>query len=45
MNIHEYQAKDLLKRCGVTVPDGHVAWRADEVSTDAFALIDRARGA
>ena len=22
MNIHEYQAKQLLKQCGVTVPDG-----------------------
>ena len=30
MNIHEYQAKELLKRYGVTVPDGHVAWTPDE---------------
>jgi hypothetical protein len=26
-------------------PDGHVAWRADTVPTDATALIDRVRGA
>ncbi len=30
MNIHEYQAKELLKRYGVAVPDGHVAWTPDE---------------
>ena len=26
MNIHEYQGKELLKRYGVTVLEGHVAW-------------------
>jgi succinyl-CoA synthetase beta subunit len=26
MNIHEYQAKELLRRYGVAVLDGHVAW-------------------
>jgi succinyl-CoA synthetase beta subunit len=30
MNIHEYQAKELLKRFGVAVPDGYVAWTPDE---------------
>jgi len=30
MNIHEYQAKELLKRRGVPVPDGFVAWTPDE---------------
>ena len=30
MNIHEYQAKELLKRYGVAVPDGYVAWTPDE---------------
>ncbi len=30
MNIHEYQAKELLKRYGVAVLDGHVAWTPDE---------------
>ena len=28
MNIHEYQAKELLRRYGVAVLDGHVAWIA-----------------
>ena len=28
MNIHEYQAKELLRRYGVPVPDGSVAWTA-----------------
>ena len=30
MNIHEYQAKELLRRYGVPIPDGHVAWTQDE---------------
>ncbi len=30
MNIHEYQAKELLKSYGVAVPDGKVAFTADE---------------
>ena len=30
MNIHEYQGKELLKRYGVAVLDGHVAWTPDE---------------
>ena len=38
MNIHEYQAKDLLKRYGVAVPDGHVAWTADEAVAAAKQL-------
>ena len=29
MNIHEYQAKDLLKQYGVPVPDGRVAHNVD----------------
>ncbi len=29
MNIHEYQAKDLLKKYGVPVPDGRVAHNVD----------------
>jgi len=32
MNIHEYQAKELLKGYGVTVPDGYVAWTPDEAA-------------
>ena len=38
MNIHEYQAKDLLKRYGVAVPDGHVAWTPDEAVQAASKL-------
>ena len=30
MNIHEYQAKELLKKFGVPVPNGVVAFSADE---------------
>ena len=30
MNIHEYQAKEILKRYGVAVPGGQVAFSADE---------------
>jgi succinyl-CoA synthetase beta subunit len=26
MNIHEYQAKEILSRCGVKIPRGHVAF-------------------
>src|SRR5690349_1991542 len=38
MNIHEYQAKDLLKRHGVAVPDGYVAWTPDEAVAAATKL-------
>jgi succinyl-CoA synthetase beta subunit len=38
MNIHEYQAKDLLKRYGVAVPDGYVAWTPDEAVAAAQKL-------
>ena len=30
MNIHEYQAKSLLKKFGVAVPNGGVAYTPDE---------------
>ena len=30
MNIHEYQAKQVLSSFGVPVPRGHVAFTADE---------------
>ncbi len=30
MNIHEYQAKAILRKYGVAVPDGEVAFSADE---------------
>jgi succinyl-CoA synthetase beta subunit len=38
MNIHEYQAKELLKRHGVTVLEGHVAWTPDEAAAAAAKL-------
>src|SRR5512139_3142286 len=38
MNIHEYQAKELLRRYGVAVLDGHVAWTADEAVAAAKNL-------
>src|SRR5690348_12119866 len=38
MNIHEYQAKDLLKRHGVAVPEGFVAWTTDEAVAAAAQL-------
>ena len=31
MNIHEYQAKELLKKFGIPVPNGVVAFSIDEV--------------
>jgi succinyl-CoA synthetase beta subunit len=38
MNIHEYQAKELLKRYGVTVLDGYVAWTPEEAEAAATKL-------
>ncbi len=38
MNIHEYQAKELLKRYGVAVLEGHVAWTPDEAAEAARKL-------
>ena len=31
MNIHEHQAKELLKKFGVPVPNGVVAFSVEEV--------------
>ncbi len=38
MNIHEYQAKELLKGYGVAVLDGYVAWTPDEAAAMAAKL-------
>jgi succinyl-CoA synthetase beta subunit len=38
MNIHEYQAKELLRRYGVAVLDGHVAWTPEEAAAAAAKL-------
>ena len=38
MNIHEYQAKELLATFGVPVPAGHAAMTADEAVAAAQQL-------
>lgn len=38
MKIHEYQAKELLKRFGVAVPEGVVAFTPDEAEAIAVKL-------
>jgi succinyl-CoA synthetase beta subunit len=38
MNIHEYQAKELLRGYGVAVLDGHVAWTPEEAVEAARKL-------
>ena len=38
MNVHEYQAKALLRHFGVAVPDGHVAYTAEEAGRVAEKL-------
>ncbi len=38
MNVHEYQAKALLKDYGVAVPDGRVAYTAEEAEAAAREL-------
>jgi len=38
MNIHEYQAKQLLAKYGVAVPNGHVAYTAPEAENMAKDL-------
>ena len=38
MNLHEYQARDLLKAAGVPMPDGDVAATPDEVEAIARRL-------
>jgi succinyl-CoA synthetase beta subunit len=38
MNIHEYQGKELLKRYGVAVLDGYVAWTPEEAEAAAAKL-------
>ncbi len=38
MNVHEYQAKALLKKYGVAVPDGGVAYTPDEAEKVAAGL-------
>lgn len=38
MNIHEYQAKELLSKMGVKTPEGKVAFTVDEAVANAKAI-------
>ena len=38
MNVHEYQAKELLKEHGIAVPDGHAALSVEEAVEAAKKL-------
>lgn len=38
MNIHEYQAKNILREYGVNVPNGHVAYSIEEAVENAKKL-------
>ncbi len=38
MNIHEYQAKELMRKYGIAVPDGGVAWTPEEAVKQAGKL-------
>ncbi len=38
MNIHEYQAKQLFRDHGINVPDGEVAFTAEEAEQAAKQL-------
>ncbi len=40
MNIHEYQAKEILKQYGVAVPDGIPAFSVDEAVAAAQKLAE-----
>jgi succinyl-CoA synthetase beta subunit len=40
MNIHEYQGKDILKKFGVAVPKGIVAFSAEEAKQAAIQLFE-----
>lgn len=44
MNIHEYQAKALIKKFGVAVPDGHVAYTPEEAEKAAQDLMGSGGG-
>ncbi len=38
MNLHEFQAKEILARRGVPIPTGRIAWSAEEAETVAREL-------
>ena len=46
VRVDDEELGDLYERTLVLVrPDGHVAWRSNEMPVDAYAVIDRVRGA
>jgi hypothetical protein len=49
LKIVDIESRDIAKlyerKLVLVRPDGHVAWRDDARPDDAFALIDRVRGA
>jgi hypothetical protein len=44
VTVTEQETTQLYERLVLVRPDGHVAWRADEVPLDAGAVIDKVRG-
>ena len=42
MKLHEYQAKELLSRFGVPVPEGYAASTVEEAAALVTALVDSA---
>jgi succinyl-CoA synthetase beta subunit len=45
MKIHEYQAKEILRKYGVPVPDGEMATTLEEADKAAKALFDKGNAA
>jgi succinyl-CoA synthetase beta subunit len=45
MKIHEYQAKDILRKYGVPVPDGEMATTLEEADTAAKLLFSKGNAA
>ena len=45
MKIHEYQAKEILRRCGVPVPDGEMATTLEEAETAVKTLFSKGNAA
>jgi succinyl-CoA synthetase beta subunit len=45
MKIHEYQAKEILRRYGVPVPDGEMATTLEEADKEAKALFSKGNAA
>jgi succinyl-CoA synthetase beta subunit len=45
MKIHEYQAKEILRKYGVPVPDGEMATTLEQADTEAKALFSKGNAA